>query len=148
MASHRMAIPLVSLFHPVGYRSQMQKSYSERRVFPLSRRFFSLRYLINLIWGTALLLFSLTGCSKHHKKSPQQQIDFYESKARHYLTLSDLQSLSPPYSINRATRFRIHNHLQNMRMVYLMEAKKFSKLAEKARDQLNLDANQSMETKN
>ncbi len=35
-----------------------------------------------------------------------------------------------------------------MRMVYLMEAKKFSKLAEKARDQLNLDANQSLETKN
>ena len=33
-----------------------------------------------------------------------------------------------------------------MRMVYLMEAKRFSKLAQKARDQLNLDANQSLET--
>ena len=34
-----------------------------------------------------------------------------------------------------------------MCMVNLMKAKRFSKLAEKARDQLNLDANQSLETK-
>jgi len=96
----------------------------------------------------SLILISLISCKSSQIRSPQQRIEFYESKARHYQTLSDLQRLSPPYSITTPKGIRAQGNEEHLRMAYLMEARRYQKLAKEAKEELNQDSNQSLEGKN
>ena len=87
--------------------------------------------------------FIFLSCSNHSSKSPPEKIKYYESRARHYQTLSDLQRLSPPYSsFNHKQQItRLNN--DHMRMAYLNEARRYRKLAKGIRDRTTSDSNKT-----
>ena len=92
-----------------------------------------------------LLLLLLNGCSSHLSPTPAEKIKFYESRARHYQTLSDLQRLSPPYaSFNHKQQItRLNN--DHLRMVYLNEARRYRKLAQDIRVKTTSESNETKE---
>ena len=63
-------------------------------------------------------------------------------------TLSDLQRLSPPYSITTHKGIRAQGNQGHLRMAYLIEARRYEKLAKEAREGLNQDSNQSLKGRN
>jgi len=145
---HPTAIHLASPFLPVGYPLKMRKIYLAKLVFLSNRISSNSRVKIKLVGLSLVSLFLITGCSNHQSRSPQQRIEFYESKARHYQTLSDLQRLSPPYSITTHNGIRVRGNQGHLRMAYLMEARRYKKLAKEAKEELNQDSNQSLEVRN
>ncbi|HAD22364.1 MAG: hypothetical protein CMI28_03215 [Opitutae bacterium] len=104
--------------------------------------------LKNLVGGSAVIFCSLTGCSNHQTKSTQQKVEFYESKARHYQKLSDLQRLSPPFTSSTHKGIPSLRNQGHMLTIYQREAKRYEKLADKTREELNQDSNLSVEKKN
>ena len=126
----------------------MRKTYLAKLAF-LSNRTSPISLFKIKLAGLSLVTLSLVaGCSNHQSRSPQQRIEFYESKARHYQTLSDLQRLSPPYSITTHNGIRVRGNQGHLRMAYLMEARRYKKLAKEAKEELNQDSNRSLEGKN
>ena len=89
-----------------------------------------------------LILISLISCKSSQSRSPEQRIEFYESKARHY------QTLSPPYSITTYKGIRAQGNQRHLRMAYLMEARRYQKLAKEAKEGLNQHSNRSLEVRN
>ena len=89
----------------------------------------------------ALFLFFLgfifTGCSSlnFQNKSLIEKAEIYEQRAKTSQKLSELQRLSPPYSSLMGNQGRYSLHGEHMRRAYLQEAKRYRKLARKARDQ-------------
>ena len=97
-------------------------------------------------WAILLLYFFLSaGCSNHHSKTPAEKIKFYESRARHYQTLSDLQRLSPPFSSPNHKQFKIRFDHDHLRMAYLNESRRYRKLADKIRANTVSDSNETGE---
>ena len=126
----------------------MRKIYLAKLMF-LSNRTSPISLFKIKLAGLSLVTLSLVaGCSNHQSRSPQQRIEFYESKARHYQTLSDLQRLSPPYSITTHKGIRAQGNQGHLRMAYLMEARRYQKLAKEVREGLNQDSNQSLKGRN
>ena len=72
-----------------------------------------------------LLLHS--GCTQSRPTSAEKIKD-YESKARTFQTLADLQRLSPPYSTNNFAEYYKYSQT-GLRKDYLRKAKKYRKLA-------------------
>jgi len=126
----------------------MRKIYLAKLVFLSNRISSNSRVKIKLVGLSLVSLFLITGCSNHQSRSPQQRIEFYESKARHYQTLSDLQRLSPPYSITTHKGIRAPGNQGHLHMAYLIEARRYNKLAKEAKEELNQDSNRSLEGKN
>ena len=126
----------------------MRKTYLAKLAFLSNRTSPNSRFKIKLVGLSLVSLFLIAGCSNHQNRSPQQRIEFYESKARHYQTLSDLQRLSPPYSITTHNGFRARGNQEHLRMAYLMEARRYQKLAKEAKEELNQDSIQSLEGRN
>ena len=145
---HPTAIHLVSPFLPVGYPLKMRKIYLAKPAFLSNRTSPNSRFKIKLPGISIVSLFLVAGCSNHQSRSPQQQLEFYESKARHYQTLSDLQRLSPPYSITTHKVILSQGNNGHLRMAYLMEARRYKKLAKEAKEELNQDSNQSLDVRN
>jgi hypothetical protein len=145
---HPTAIHLVSPFLPVGYPLKMRKIYLAKPAFLSNRTSPNSRFTIKLLGLSIVSLFLVAGCSNHQSRSPEQRIEFYESKARHYQTLSDLQRLSPPYSITTQKGFAPKAIKGTLRMAYLMEARRYQKLAKEAKEELNQVSNQSLEVRN
>lgn len=145
---HPTAIHLVSPFLPVGYPLKMRKIYLAKPAFLSNRTSLNSRFTIKLLGLSIVSLFLVAGCSNHQSRSPEQRIEFYESKARHYQTLSDLQRLSPPYSITTHKGIRAQGNQGHLRMAYLMEARRYQKLAKEAKEGLNQDSNRSLEVRN
>jgi hypothetical protein len=139
---------LVSPFLPVGYPLKMRKIYLAKPAFLSNRTSLNSRFTIKLLGLSIVSLFLVAGCSNHQSRSPEQRIEFYESKARHYQTLSDLQRLSPPYSITTHKGIRAQGNQGHLRMAYLMEARRYQKLAKEAKEGLNQDSNRSLEVRN
>ena len=102
---------------------------------------------ISLVKLTLLLLyfFLSPGCSNHHSKTPAEKIKFYESRARHYQNLSDLQRLSPPFSSPNHKQFKIRFDHDHLRMAYLNESRRYRKLADKIRANTVSDSNETGE---
>jgi hypothetical protein len=123
----------------------MRKIYLAKPAFLSNRTSLNSRFTIKLLGLSIVSLFLVAGCSNHQSRSPEQRIEFYESKARHYQTLSDLQRLSPPYSITTYKGIRAQGNQGHLRMAYLMEARRYQKLAKEAKEELNQDSNQSLE---
>ena len=121
----------------------MQKIYLTKLAFHSNRTSPNSLFKIKLAGLSLLSLFLILGCSNHQNRSLQQRIEIYQSKARHYQTLSDLQRLSPPYSITPQKGIRAQGNHRHLRMGYLMEARRYEKLAKEAKEQLNQDSNQS-----
>ena len=90
-------------------------------------------------------LIKLVSCSSHSSKAPAEKIKYYESRARHYQTLSDLQRLSPPYSSFNHKEQIIRLNNDHMRMAYLNEARRYRKLAQNVRKETTSDSNGSVE---
>ena len=92
-----------------------------------------------------LILFLFASCQQSRLRTAEERIKFYENRARHYQTLSDIQRLSPPHKVfgKRVARNNLHN--PNLRMVYLQEARRYRKLAEEEKAQLEsrTDSNES-----
>ena len=126
----------------------MRKIYLAKLVFLSNRISSNSRVKIKLVGLSLVSLFLITGCSNHQSRSPQQRIEFYESKARHYQTLSDLQRLSPPYSITTHKGIRAPGNQGHLHMAYLIEARRYNKLAKEAKEELSQDSNQSLEGNN
>lgn len=126
----------------------MQKIYLARQAFQLSRLSLYIGRLKNLVGGSAVFIFLITSCSNHQTKSTQQKVEFYESKARHFQKLSDLQRLSPPYFISANKGNASIRNQNHKRAAYLRDARRYKKLAEKAREELHQDYNRSVEKKN
>jgi hypothetical protein len=126
----------------------MRKTYLAKLAFLSNRTSPNSRFKIKLVGLSLVTLSLVAGCSNHQSRSPQQRIEFYESKARHYQTLSDLQRLSPPYSITTPKGIRAQGNEGHLRMAYLMEARRYQKLAKEAKEELNQDSNQSLEGRN
>ena len=145
---HPTATHLVSPFLPVGYPLKMRKTYLAKLAFLSNRTSPSSPFKTKFVGLSLVSLFLLAGCSNHQCRSPQQRIEFYESKARHYQTLSDLQRLSPPYSITTRKGIRAQGNQGHLRMAYLMEARRYEKLAKEMREGLNQDSNQSLKGRN
>lgn len=99
-----------------------------------------------IAWG--FILFFLTGCSSKMPKSAEQKIKNYESRARTYQTLSDMQRLSPPYSTFSHKGIRSHLQNEHLRVAYLKEARRYRQLANQERKQLVSDSNESVQTAN
>jgi hypothetical protein len=145
---HPTAIHLVSPFLPVGYPLKMRKIYLAKPAFLSNRTSLNSRFTIKLLGLSIVSLFLVAGCSIHQSRSPEQRIEFYESKARHYQTLSDLQRLSPPYPITTYKGIRAQGNQGHLRMAYLMEARRYQKLAKEAKEGLNQHSNRSLEVRN
>ena len=145
---HPTAIHLVSPFLPVGYPLKMRKTYLVKLALLPNRTSPNYPFEIKLVVLSLVSLFLLAGCSNHQSRSPQQRIEFYESKARHYQALSDLQRLSPPYSIMTQKGIRAQGNQGHLRMAYLMEARRYEKLAKEVKEGLNQDSNQSFKGRN
>jgi len=126
----------------------MRKTYFAKLAFLSNRTSPNSPFTLKLLGLSIVSLFLVAGCSNHQSRSPQQRIEFYESKARHYQTLSDLQRLSPPYSITTHNGIRVRGNQGHLRMAYLMEARRYKKLAKEAKEELNQDANQSLDVRN
>lgn len=126
----------------------MQKIYLARLAFQSSRLSPHIGRLRNLVGGTAVIFCLITGCSNHQTKSTQQKIEFFESKARHYHKLSDLHRLSPPFSFSTHKGIPSLRNQGHMRKIYQREARRYEKLADKTREELSQDFNQSVEKKN
>ena len=146
--SRPMGILLASPFLLVGYQLKMQKIYLARQAFRSSRLSPHIGSLRNLVGGTAVIFCLITSCSSHQTKSTQQKIEFYESKARHYQQLSDLQRLSPPFCSSTHKGIPSLRNQGHMRTIYQREARRYEKLADKTREELNQDSNRSVEKKN
>ncbi len=119
----------------------MQKIYLARQAFQSSRLSQHICRLRNLAGGTAVIFCLITGCSNHQTKSTNQKIEFYESKARHYQKLSDLHRLSPPYFSSAHKGVSSLRNQGHMRMIFQREARRYEKLADKTREELNQDSN-------
>ena len=84
-----------------------------------------------LVFVTCLGL--LNSCRQTQKRTLPEKIKFYESRARTFQTLADLQRLTPPYSSHTlATGQRLHH--QQLRSIYLNKAKKYRNLAKRSRN--------------
>lgn len=125
----------------------MQKVYLARQAFQSSRLSRHIGRLGNLVGGSAVIFCLITGCSNHQTKSTQQKIEFYELKAWHYQKLSNLQRLSPPFTSSTQKGIPLRNQ-GYMRKIYQREARRYEKLADKNREELNQDSNRSVEKKN
>jgi len=86
-----------------------------------------------------LSLFTLSSCSHNKATNPQQRIESFESKARTYKKLSDLQRLSSPYPSTHRSGFSIYKG--NLQSYYLKESKRYQNLADTLRKQIEIDAN-------
>lgn len=81
--------------------------------------------------------FSLTLISSCTTTSPgntaQDKVSTYEAKARTFEALARSQTISPPYSPS----FRGNNshYSHGLRMTYLMEAKRYRKLAKEQKEE-------------
>ena len=81
--------------------------------------------------------FSLTLISSCTTTSPgntaQDKVSTYEAKARNFEALARSQTISPPYSPS----FRGNNshYSHGLRMTYLMEAKRYRKLAKEQKEE-------------
>ena len=100
--------------------------------------------------ATRFILISLScltqgSCTSYSENSPAEKIKYYESRARHYQTLSDLQRLSPPYSSFNHKEQVIRLNNDHMRMAYLNEARRYRKLAQNVRKETTSDSNGSEE---
>ena len=80
-----------------------------------------------------------SSCYHKKTKTSQQKIESFESKARTYKKLSDLQRLSSPYPITRRSFYR-----GNLRSTYLRESKRYQKLADTLKEQIEIDANKTV----
>jgi hypothetical protein len=82
----------------------------------------SKKYIISC---TGLLL--LNACTQS-RPTGTEKIQLYESKARTFQSLADLQRLSPPFSQgNFAKNYQFHQ--KGQRTAYLKQARKYQKLA-------------------
>lgn len=106
---------------------------------------FSSRVLLFKKILSILIVFQFASCQQARFRTAEERIKSYENRARHYQTLSDIQRLSPPYQVfgKRVTRNSLYN--PNLRMVYLQEARRYRKLAEEEKAQLEsrADSNES-----
>ncbi|MEC8421290.1 MAG: hypothetical protein VXZ32_09235 [Verrucomicrobiota bacterium] len=89
------------------------------------------------------LLFLLVSCSNKFVKTPEQGVEHYESRARHYDKLYEIHRLSPPYS--SFGNNQNHSNFKNKHsiMTYQNEAHRYRRLAQKARLELSSDLNET-----
>ena len=89
--------------------------------------------------------FVFIGCSSSNfqNKSLIEIAETYEQRAETSQKLSELQSLSPPYSSSMGNQGWYSLHGEHMRRAYLREAKRYRKLAQQARDQYRKENNAS-----
>ena len=66
----------------------------------------------------ALWVFVFNGCANRQFKSAEDKIEFYESRARYYRTLYNMQRLSPPYSEFSNTNLNSKFNNEHFRGVY------------------------------
>lgn len=81
--------------------------------------------------------FSLTLISSCTTTSPgntaQDKVSTYEAKARNFEALARSQTISPPYSPSFRGNDSHYSH--GLRMTYLMEAKRYRKLAKEQKEE-------------
>ena len=91
----------------------------------------------------SISFFILANCSNHSPKTRAEKIKYYESRARHYQTLSDLQRLSPPYTSFNSKQMNARLNNDHMCMAYMNEALRYRKLAQNVRKETTSDSNGS-----
>lgn len=126
----------------------MQKIYLARQAFQSIRLSQYIGRLKNLVGVSGVFIFLITSCSNHQTKSTPQKVEFYESKARHYQKLSDLQRLSPPYFISANKGIPSIGNKNHKHAAYFRDVRRYKKLAEKAREELHQDSNRTVEKQN
>ena len=97
--------------------------------------------LIIKLFLFSVSFFILANCSNHSSKTRAEKIKYYESRARHYQTLSDLQRLSPPYTSFNSKQMNARLNNDHMRMAYMNEARRYRKLAQNVRKETTSDSN-------
>ena len=101
--------------------------------------------LIRKVLLISVSFFILANCSNHSPKTRTEKIKYYESRARHYQTLSDLQRLSHPYTSFNSKQMNVRLNNDHMRMAYMNEARRYRKLAQNVRKETTSDSNGSEE---
>ena len=66
-------------------------------------------------------------------QTAEDKVRTYEAKARSFEALARSQTISPPYS--QSFRGNNSHHSQGLRMTYLMEAKRYRKLAKEQKEE-------------
>ena len=90
-----------------------------------------------------LTSFIFLACAPHPSPTPEQKLQHYQSKARTYKALSDLQRLSPPYAFPTNGRAGLGLDDEGRRMIYLNQARRYDQMAKEVGNEIHSDANDS-----
>ena len=79
------------------------------------------------------LFFILSGCSTKKPKTAHERAEIYDKWARSYEAIADTQLNGAPYSSPAFGVGAMGTHEQNLRAIYLQEARRYRRLAEKTK---------------
>ena len=79
-----------------------------------------------------------SSCRQKQKRTFSERIKNYESRAKTFQTLADLQSLSPPYPSHALLNGQRPHH-QKLKSTYFQKAKKYRTLADNAKKKAGVD---------